>query len=60
MGKEEKEEEAVKHTTSKRGISRGKRPALQTRGNHFKERLCDKAEEVTVEHRDVDYAPPVT
>jgi hypothetical protein len=31
------------------GIKRGKSPALSTRGNHVKKRLCNKEDEIAVE-----------
>jgi hypothetical protein len=55
----EDEEAPASTQQANRCIIHGKCPALLTRGNQFKKRLCDKQNEMTVEFRDTDNAQPV-
>ena len=41
---------------AKRGVIRGKRPAVSTHGNHFSKRRCDKEDKMTDELRHSDDA----
>ena len=55
----EKKGEAIKHSTSKKGITRGKSPPYRHVVTNSRRGMSDKEDEMTVEFRDTHKAQPL-